>query len=437
MESENQVLDHPNDISDEVNSFPSPPVPDDNHQASDLPDHYDPAVEAPSDISSDLDSAERNDGACSEPNQSGEGEDELPPITQPHLVVAQVSEASAQHKHDSNCEAKGDRNSTEGCVAHSVDADESSVVSSPSYTHSPVSNDTLTPEEHFCADSLAASMSSFMENKNDDDEDELLNPDESCQSDYLPDIYSNTPVNIFDATLSDVSVEKSPRSKSRLSKSSMSLIGSPPSTRASGDVQTDSEGTPPVSLDSEGAEELSDTASWPRSPTRRTASDFEILHHGNAFPLEGSSSESSESSLSRSPVSTSLNLRLLADSWADYSPPGHGYAQFVAVSDTHIWCVTTSDHIFYCPTHFSVVTWTQLRGFAKMIAVNIAGDVIWCIDRKNYAYTRRGISSNHLTGKTWVPVEKDMRFVAIEDSSVWGIKVLNDSNKGTEWGGDF
>ena len=58
-----------------------------------------------------------------------------------------------------------------------------------------------------------------------------------------------------------------------------------------------------------------------------------------------------------------------------------------------------------------------------MIAVNNSGDVIWCVDRKNYAYARTGISANHLTGRKWQPVEKDMRYVAVDQSAVWGITV--------------
>ena len=154
-------------------------------------------------------------------------------------------------------------------------------------------------------------------------------------------------------------------------------------------------------------------------------SDPEIVNQEDAPPLERSlSSTSSGSSLSRSPGSTKQGLRLLADSWAEYYAPGQGYFQFVAVSDTHIWCVTTHDHIYYCPTHFSVVTWTQLRGSARMIAVNDTGDVIWCIDRKNYAHARTGVNANRLTGKTWQPVDKDMRYVTVERSAVWGIKVI-------------
>ena len=153
-------------------------------------------------------------------------------------------------------------------------------------------------------------------------------------------------------------------------------------------------------------------------------SDAEIVNHEDAPALEGSfSSTGSGSSLSKSPGSTKEGLRLLADSWAEYNPPGQGYVQFVAVSDTHIWCITTYENIFYCPTHYSVVNWTQLAGSAKMIAVNSTGDVIWSIDRKNYAYARLGVSKNHLTGTKWQPVEKDMRYVAVDETAVWGIKV--------------
>ena len=94
---------------------------------------------------------------------------------------------------------------------------------------------------------------------------------------------------------------------------------------------------------------------------------------------------------------------LLADSWADYTGPNQSSVQYLTVSDTHIWSITSYDNIFYCPTHFSVKTWTQLDGNARMIATNVSGDVIWCIDRKNYAYYRAGVSSSRLTGREWCP----------------------------------
>lgn len=285
-----------------------------------------------------------------------------------------------------------------------------------------ISEDTLSADNSECMDSVSLSTGATMEDDDITSENVTLSREKSLSTDYLPDIYSNTPMNISDATFSDGSVERSHRSKSR--PKNLSGPGSSSSLKGGSDAQTDSEGTPPVSFDSEGAEELSDAASWPWNLSKRNTSDLEIVNYEDAPALERSlSSTSSGSPLPRSPGSTKEGLRLLADSWAEYYAPGQGYIQFVAVSDTHIWCVTTHDHIYYCPTHFSVVTWTLLRGSARMIAVNDTGDVIWCIDRKNYAYVRTGVNDNHLRGKKWQPVEKDMRYVTVERSAVWGIKV--------------
>ena len=391
-----------------------------------------------SNISSDFDSGDRSSETSSGQNQESEGEDKLA-STQPQLTVVHVTQQGSQEKHDvtdvscTSCVSHSasysvvdDVTTQDNCVteeAGKVVPLERTDDVSKSPSSGSVSGSTLSPENSLCMDSVSLSTSTLIE---DDIGAEAVTStlDESSNADYLPNIYSNTPVNISDATF-DASVEKSSRSKSRQVSASVSILSSIP-RRTSSDILSDSEVTPPVSLDSEGAEELGDTASWPRSPARslRAMSDLEIVNHEDVPPLEGSfSSTGSGSSLSRSAGSTSLNLRLLADSWADYSPPGPGYVHFVAVSDVHIWCVTTYDNIYYCPTHFSVVTWTQLRGSARMIAVNNAGDVIWCIDRKNYALVRTGINGNHLTGKKWQPVEKDMRYVVVDQSAVWGIKV--------------
>ena len=111
----------------------------------------------------------------------------------------------------------------------------------------------------------------------------------------------------------------------------------------------------------------------------------------------------SQETLSDSQGSAKPNLRLLADSWADYAGPNQSTVQYLTVSDTHLWCITSNDSIFYCPTHFSVTSWTQLDGSARQIATNMSGDVIWCIDRKNYAYYRARVNAKHLTGREWCP----------------------------------
>ena len=249
-------------------------------------------------------------------------------------------------------------------------------------------------------------------------------------------VYSSAPVNISDMMLSDVSLDRSHGIKNivysppKLTDSSMAVIESLAVDITPLPRSVDSErNTPPTLLDSEGAEELSDTASWPRSYSARSLSYFEFSLPQESPIQERSklspSSPASQSSLPESPKAKP-NLRLLADSWADYATPSTGSAYYMAVSDRHLWCVTNYEHIYYCPTHFSLVTWTQLDGHAKMIAVNNTGDVIWCIDRKNYAYARKGIRASRQVGSSWEPVEKDMRFVAVEETAVWGIKLNGD-----------
>ncbi|PFX19161.1 tectonin beta-propeller repeat-containing protein 2-like [Stylophora pistillata] len=420
--------------------LPLPPDPEQNRSAVVHPP--DPALNRYSNISSDFDSGDRLSGE----NQDSEGEDG-DTCTSPHLMVVHVTKEGAQEKHEvhddvsySSCVTKEDVRSqndsvtiqdscvTEGELAVDFEGNVTSLENADtcgtSLSSANISDETLSPDNSLCMDSVSLSTSTMVED-GAVIEDSTLSPEDSLSADYLQDIYSNTPVNFSDATFSDASVEKSSRSKTRLGNTSG--LGSASSLKEGSDVPMDSEGTPPVYLDSEGAEELSDTASWSLYLSRRTMSDAEIVNHEDAPVLEGSfSSTGSGSSLSKSPGSTKEGLRLLADSWADYTPPGQGYVQFVAVSDTHIWCITTHENIFYCPTHYSVVNWTQLGGSARMIAVNNTGDVIWSVDRRNYANARFGVSKNHLTGKKWQPVEKEMRYVAVDETAVWGIKLNGD-----------
>ena len=267
--------------------------------------------------------------------------------------------------------------------------------------------------------------------------DDLLSPDEDSARTSYPHVYSNTPVNISDLTFSDASLDGSQRLKKHvftppsLSDSRAIVVGHSADNDSAIPQSVDSDrNTPPAMLDSEGAEELSDTASWPRSYSSRSLSYFEFSLSKDEAGDEGTSGALSSSlgSQCSSPESPKAkpNLRLLADSWADYATPSTGTVYHVAVSDRHLWCVTNYEHIFYCPTHFSPVTWTQLDGQAKMIAVNNTGDVIWCVDRNNYAHARKGIRDYRMTGRSWVPVEKDMRFVAVEETAVWGVKLNGD-----------
>ena len=438
-ESHDDTKDQPatNDASRDVTDFSLSPAPDCSHDSL---EPADPASKRLSNISSDFDSGEKSSVTSSGNYQDsgGEGEDAS---AQPHLMIVRVTNEGTQEKHEVHLDSSCATSVTQEIEEHSAGSPNSCVTEadignapqddatlettdelsvSPSSTN--VSEDTLSANNSECMDSVSLSTSTVMDNVDISAEDVTLSPEKSLSTDYLPDIYSNTPINISDATFSDGSVERSPRLKTR-PKNLSGLGSSSSSLKAGSDAQTDSEGTPPVSLDSEGAEELSDAASWPRSLSNRTMSDLEVVNYEDVPPLERSLSSTSSGSLPRSPGSTKQGLRLLADSWAEYYAPGQGYVQFVAVSDTHIWCVTTQDQIYYCPTHFSVVTWTQLGGSARMIAVNDTGDVIWCIDRKNYAYARTGVNANHLTGKRWQPVEKDMRYMTVERSAVWGIKV--------------
>lgn len=413
------VLDLPQE-KDESSTGDILPLPchTDSHVSSDIPDGPDPSIKRLSNISSEFDSGDK----CSDTVGEGEATLTIVHVTQEGVEERHVSGDLTSPTFESlprNGEFHG---RSRGSDSETSPAEPECV---KLLERTKEMSKTLSLENIVCTDSISHTTSSLVEGHIAPD-DSTLGQERSYQSDYLPKIYSDVSVSVSDGTLSDASVEKSHLSKIKFGDTSVSMVSSS-RRRGSSDVWTDSEGTPPASLDSDGAEELSDTASWPRSPSRRAGSDLEIVYPEDGHPLEGSSSSpSSGSSLSQSPGSTQTGLRMLADSWADYSPPGQGYLQFLAVSDMHIWCVTNYDLIFYCPTHFSVVAWTQLRGSARMLAVSHAGDVIWSIDRKNYGYVRTGISTNHLTGKKWQPVEKDMRYVAIDRSAVWGIKLNGD-----------
>ncbi|XP_032232870.2 tectonin beta-propeller repeat-containing protein 2-like [Nematostella vectensis] len=231
-----------------------------------------------------------------------------------------------------------------------------------------------------------------------------------------PPIYSDIPLNISDMSFSEV--ESSHHLIKTDLRSPTELSMDPPT-----EGQSDSEETPPICLDKDGAEELPETSSWTSSP--RTLSEAESSSM-EVYRSRDDSRSSQRSTHSKSSQSSARSFQLLSDSWSDCHGPGHGTVISLAVSDTHLWCVTNYEQIFYCPTRFEVLSWTRLDGDAKMIAVNTSGDVIWLIDKKNYAYARKGITDSNLIGRDWIPVEKSMRYIALEESAVLGIKMNGD-----------
>jgi hypothetical protein len=246
----------------------------------------------------------------------------------------------------------------------------------------------------------------------------------------FPQIYSTTPLNMSDFSFSETSFDKSTPGHTRHytqipGDSSMTFIDS-----VSCSVEkrrADSKESPPICLEADGAEELCDAVSWSSSASH-TLSDFDNASMDFIRTIERThtTSQTSQNSKSSGGSSAGQNVHLLVDSWSDVRGPSPGYVISLDVSDLHIWAVTNYENIFYCPTHYEMVTWTQLIGQAKMIAVNNSGDVIWCIDGKNAAFARKGIWEGNLTGTEWVPVEKHVRHVAIDDTAVWMIMMNGD-----------
>lgn len=242
----------------------------------------------------------------------------------------------------------------------------------------------------------------------------------------LPQIYSTTPLNISDMSLSDASYDRSLTSQGRNQQFSHDSLPSKPEDCPSSEEESrtdSSHETPPLCLDADGGEELDDTSLWTNSSQTLSELDYASLDFFRSIERTYTSQISRESKTSQ----TSANhMHLLVDSWSDVRPPSVGYVISLDVSDLHIWCVTGYESIFYCPTHYEAISWTQLEGQARMISVNNSGDVIWCVDGKNNAFARKGIREGNLIGNQWLIVEKNIKYVAVDDTAVWGIMLNGD-----------
>lgn len=248
-------------------------------------------------------------------------------------------------------------------------------------------------------------------------------PDLSLNS--FPQVYSTTPLNLSDLSFSDASCDRSitHQDSGRQQDSipcGVDIVNHEDCVSSEEESRNDE--TPPVCLDVDGAEELGDTSSWPRSNTL-IDHDHTSLDFFRSIERTYTSQMSQDSKTSQSSAN---QIHLLVDSWSDVRPPSVGYVISLDVSDLHIWCVTTYESIFYCPTHYEAISWTQLEGQARLISVNNSGDVIWCVDSKNNAFARKGIREGNLIGNKWLIVDKNIKYVAVDETAVWGIMLNGD-----------
>ena len=276
-------------------------------------------------------------------------------------------------------------------------ADQQSVQSDESNLTSHQSNDSISDHDHYAA-----------------------NPDLCLNS--FPQVYSTTPLNLSDLSFSDVSCDRSLTHQESDQQFQQDSIQSGEDfvnheSCVSSEEESRNDETPPLCLDVDGAEELDDMSSCQRSNTLK---DFDLasLDFFRSIERTYTSQMSRDSKTSQSSAN---QMHLLVDSWSDVRPPSGGYVISLDVSDLHIWCVTNYESIFYYPTHYEAISWTQLEGQARMISVNNSGDVIWCVDSKNNAFARKGIREGNLIGNEWLIVEKNIRFVAVDETAVWGI----------------
>ena len=198
---------------------------------------------------------------------------------------------------------------------------------------------------------------------------------------------------------------------------------------ADDEVSSTGKSTPPLCVDQNGDLEMTPIIYWPGRGLLRDESSSET-------ETEDELEMDSIKTLSEPEAHTSsYNLRLLADSWADYAPPkctGMLYlpqaqgAQCLAVSDRLIWCIDQHDRVFHSPILPNGLSWEKLDEHTNIIACNKAGTSVWCIDRKHLAYCRKGITEDCPQGTDWDLVYKDVLNVAIDSNCVWVIKVSGD-----------
>ena len=134
----------------------------------------------------------------------------------------------------------------------------------------------------------------------------------------------------------------------------------------------------------------------------------------NEFTKSESGADSSQDGvISHSDMVTSITMEeelrpsstgpTSGNNWASYRLPFSQSTKSLSVSDIAIWAVEEGKgSVYWCRTKSTTLNWQRVGGVtAEQISTSYNGHLILVVSRENQLFTRRGITDDNPSGRTW------------------------------------
>ena len=111
------------------------------------------------------------------------------------------------------------------------------------------------------------------------------------------------------------------------------------------------------------------------------------------------------------------SLTLDADLWVDYQML-HQQTKCLSASNTMLWAVGDSQSLQYAKLGGPGLLWVKAKVPAQQIATSLSGSIVWRLQRGT-VYAVIGGTVRKPTGDKWMDVAKNVKYIAVDDTSAW------------------
>ena len=110
-------------------------------------------------------------------------------------------------------------------------------------------------------------------------------------------------------------------------------------------------------------------------------------------------------------------LAMEEDLWGDYTIP---FSQITSLSasNTLLWCVGENGALQYAKLSGPGLLWMKAKVPAQQIVTSSSGCIVWRLYQES-VYAVIGGTARKPTGEKWMEVVKDVKYIAVDDTSAW------------------
>lgn len=156
----------------------------------------------------------------------------------------------------------------------------------------------------------------------------------------------------------------------------------------------------------------------PTTPAEVKPSPFDMFENleRQVSQSSGMSETSSGSQASKSTDTEQSAWPKLHCTWAPVTMQGN--VQSICLSGKHVWCVDKSERLYCSSLVGPGIKWKMLDVKANQIAVSKSGWIVWRLHR-GIVYAGTKITPRNPGGLHWVEALKNVKWIAVDDSTAW------------------